>query len=159
MKHRTLVLDVAGVIIDVPTRLDTETWLRIKPRFLEIPAVASLALMRRVIRRFDCTYLVSAASDEDIVRHTRCWLNHYRFWSVCNVPPENLHFCEPGAEEKRKIIERLPPVNLFIDDRPENVATVAPHVERSVFYDRDEGEHVPTGVVAVRSWEDILSVS
>lgn len=159
MKNRVLVLDVAGVIIDVPTRLDAKTWLRINPKFLNVPPVASLTLMRRVVQKFDHTYLVSAVSDDDIALHTRRWLDHWQFWSECGVPSDNLLFCSPGAEKKREIINGLPRVDIFIDDRSENVAELTSHVNRSVLYDRGEGERAPTGATVVRSWEDILSVS
>ncbi len=157
--RRVLGLDVAGVIIDVPTRLDQETWCRIKPRFLEVPPVAPLALMCRVIERFDCAHLISAASDEEVVRCTRAWLNHWGFWDACGVSPDNLIFCASGRE-KVGVIRALPGrLTMYVDDQPENLTGLTPYVDQAVFYSRGEGEPMTAGIPTVLSWEELLRIS
>lgn len=157
--RRILGLDIGGVIIDVPTRLDAETWTILRHRFLEIPPVAPFSQMRRVIERFDRTYLISAASDDEVERSTRSWLHHHGFWSSCDVSSKDLLFCRYGwqkAEVLRGIGERLA---LFVDDRMENLVGLASHVDCPILYDRGEGEAPSAEIAVVRSWEDLLRFS
>lgn len=155
-RERVLGVDVGGVIIDVPTRLGPHEWPDVKRRILSIPPVVPFAAMRRVFDSFEHIYLVSAAGDEEVARTTVEWLRHWNFWEQTGTFEQNLFFCPVRYGAKLEILRRLPhSIDIFVDDRPENLEELREVVDILFFFDRGEGENPPSCATTIRSWDEL----
>lgn len=114
----------------------------------------------RVIHRFNRTwdgvFIVSRVNEEQKIR-SLAWLKESRFFEQTGVPQDNLYYCAE-RKDKAPICAELG-VTHFIDDRPEVMAALAPHIQKLLFnpiqfdVEKFRGQLVNTKIVT--SWKEI----
>lgn len=158
MKMECVGIDFAGVIADIPTRLTVEEFEKVKSNIHAVlPMTPGFALLRTVSEMFRTTYIISAASNDEIIAVTRKWLQLKDFWTLTGISEENLIFTVVEPEAKSNACkDRGICLDLFIDDNPDFLEGFGESVTTRIFFDRGEGEKAPPQTTRVSSWEEVV---
>lgn len=157
-----LVLDLGGVVLDVPTRLTMGEVQRLRAvgAMNKVPPVASFKLVARYVQRYE-TYIVSAVGDEQMEAETMEWLDTHEFWAATGIRRDQIYFCGTGKGEKIAVCRNTGIVpDVVVDDKPEILEEfrgALPHV-MCVLFDRGEGEVALAGEHVVRTWQELIDL-
>lgn len=149
-----LVMDIVGLIIDLPTVVTPERWRQIQQQpNLDIPPVVPLRQMQRVFQGFT-VHLISAAMGKQRER-VQSWLDDWKFFTATGIPPANLHFCDGPLQKGAMCTSFSEPPHIAVDDNPEALQSLYDVVPNRIFFDRGECVPQPAGTIRVASWSEL----
>ena len=155
----TLCIDVAGVLMNVPTRITSEEFDSLKDEPWLVKPTTCLSNVARSAQHFDKVFLISAAESPEVRSKTMEWLDHWDFWIGTGIPREHIYFTETDDEAKARLCASMDIfADVFIDDNPGYLNALKNFASLRLFYDRDEGEVAPKGCTVVTSWTEILEI-
>jgi len=117
----------------------------------------------RVIRRFKQAWknvIIVSRVNEEQKRQSLAWLDKHNFYGVTGIPDYHVFYC--AERHEKAIICQQQGVTHFIDDRPEVMSHLAPHIHKLLFnpiqtdVDKFQDKLILTKIVG--NWKEIESL-